>query len=274
MNKILFTLTALVVLFSSSSAQEQAALLKIKGVKGDMGFAWDKYSEMDMDWMKQRTSQEAAFSADLSGMQEGHVFYSSIGANMGGQVLFTAPKLGNELLIPEVRFGVSMLMGKEAIVDFYNNSSADVNSLMYCFVENETRFSGEIVWRVYDQSRVTFYGGVGTNLSASFGNELYVFSNYINDRSTTSNNFQPIPDLNTAENTFDGKSVVYQRLYIPLGLDFKMLRHLQGTVEYKVGAGVEQVVGGDVSTFRTGEFNFGMRFNIERNNTPSILDLF
>ena len=247
--------------------------MKFKGVKADVGFAWDRYSDMSLDWMQQRTAQEGAFMGDLSGMEEGSIFYSSVGSNLGGQILFTAPSLGNETFIPEVRIGASMLLGKEAIVDYFDNNNSATNSLMYCFVENETRFSGEVVWRMLDQSRVTLYGGVGANLSASFGNELFVFENYFNNRAVASNDFQPV-DFNSVQNTFDGKSVFYQRLYFPFGLDFKMLRHLQGTVEYKFGGGLEQVVGGEVSSFRTGEIQFGMRFNLARNNTPSILDLF
>ena len=77
---------------------------------------------------------------------------------------------------------------------------------------------------------------------------------------------------NSVDNVYKGKSVFYQRLYIPIGVDLKIFRHLQGTIEYKIGGGVEEVVGGSVSTFRTGEFNFGMRFNIAKNNVPSTLD--
>lgn len=124
-----------------------------------------------------------------------------------------------------------------------------------------------------DESKVTFYAGLGANLSASLANELYVFSDFMNNRSVTGNNFQPM-DFNSVQDTYDGKSVFYQRLYVPVGIDIKMFRHLQGTVEYKIGGGMEKVIGGQTNTFRTGEFNFGLRVNIERNNTPSILDLF
>jgi hypothetical protein len=143
---------------------------------------------------------------------------------------------------------------------------------MYCFVENETRLNTEIVWRVGDQSKVTFYGGLGTNLSGSFSNELYVFDNYYNNRTVTGNNFEAA-SANSVDQTYEGKSVYYQRLYVPIGVDLKMFGHLQGTIEYKMGGGMEQVIGGKVNTFRTGEFNFGMRFNLEKNNTPNILDL-
>lgn len=276
-NKILSFIFMLAIAVPSQ-AQTPDKLLTIKGGKFDLGFAWDKYQDMDMEWMKQRTDQSGAFNEDLSGMEGGQVIYSSFGANVGGQVLFTAPRLGNDLLISEVRFGVAMILGKEAIVDFYDNNpttqtNRDYNSLMYCFVENETRLSSEIVWRVLDESKITFYAGLGANLSASLANELYVFSDFMNNRSVTGNNFQPM-DFNSVQDTYDGKSVFYQRLYVPVGIDIKMFRHLQGTVEYKIGGGMEKVIGGQTNTFRTGEFNFGLRVNIEMNNTPSILDLF
>jgi hypothetical protein len=98
-----------------------------------------------------------------------------------------------------------------------------------------------------------------------------VFKDYLNSRNFSGNNFEAASD-NSIENTFSGKSVMYQRLYVPIGIDLKMFRHLQGTIEYKIGGGLEEVIGGSVSTFRTGEFSFGLRLNIAENNTPSILD--
>jgi hypothetical protein len=281
MKKIILTLAFLTCIASFSHAQDKVKLLKLKGIQGDMGVSWDKYQDMSLDWMKARTSQNGAFTDDLSEMEEGRVFYSSLGGNIGTQLLFTAPSLGTDVLVPEVRFGVSMTLGKEAVVDYsnsknnydpYSTSSTDYNSLMYCFVENETKLNAEIVWRVGDQKKVTFYGGIGTNLSASFDNDLFVFDNYFNNRTPVSNSFEAQNGFNSTENVFKGKSVFYQRLYIPIGVDLKMFKHLQGTIEYKLGGGLEEVMGGSVSTFRTGEFNFGMRFNIEKNNTPSILD--
>ena len=109
--------------------------------------------------------------------------------------------------------------------------------------------------------------------SGSFDNDLFVFENFYNSRNITgSNNFESLNTANSVDNVYKGKSVFYQRLYIPIGVDLKIFRHLQGTIEYKIGGGLEEVVGGSVSTFRTGEFNFGMRFNIAKNNVPSILD--
>ena len=281
MKKTIITLSLILGFVTFSSAQEPAKLLLFKGIKGDMGVSWDRYQNMSLDWMKARTAQNVAFNDDLSEMEEGSIYYSSLGGNIGTQVLFNAPTLGTDLLIPEVRFGVSMTMGKEAIVDYssaqynwdpYSVNSTDYNTLMYCFVENETKLNAEVVWRLGDQKKVTFYGGIGANLSASFNNDLFVFDNYFNSRTAVSNNFEPRSGFNSNENVFDGKSVFYQRMYVPIGLDLKMFRHLQGTIEYKIGGGMEQVVGGSVNTFRTGEFNFGMRFNLEKNNTPSILD--
>ena len=272
---ILTTLSLLLIASLSAQNPAQTKLLKFKGLKGDLGVSWDKYSDMSLDWMKLRTSQDGAFSADLSNMSESSVFYSSIGGNIGGQLLFTAPRLGSTLLVPEVRIGASMTMGKEAIVDFSNNNipNNEISSLMYCFVENELKLNTEVVWRYKDQSKITFYGGFGVNASGSFDNDLFVFENFYNSRNITgSNNFESLNTANSVDNVYKGKSVFYQRLYIPIGVDLKIFRHLQGTIEYKIGGGLEEVVGGSVSTFRTGEFNFGMRFNIAKNNVPSILD--
>ncbi|PCJ67412.1 MAG: hypothetical protein COA58_03575 [Bacteroidetes bacterium] len=281
MKKVILTLAILAFLSGFSFAQEQTSFLKLKGIKGDLGLSWDRYQNMSLDWMKARTAQDGAFTDDLRNMEESEIFYSSLGGNIGTQLLFTAPSLGNEKFIPEVRLGLSMTLGKEAIVDYtnssfnfdpYSTSSTDYNSLMYCFVENETRVNAEVVWRVGDQKKVTFYGGLGTNISASFDNDLFVFDDYYNNRTFAGNNFEAGNGFNSTESVFKGKSVFYQRLYIPIGLDLKMFKHLQGTIEYKLGGGLEEVVGGAVSTFRTGEFNFGMRLNIAQNNTTSILD--
>lgn len=274
MKQIILSLATILCFSTFSMAQSAEKLLKFKGVKADLGVSWDRYKDMSLDWMKARTLRDGAFTDDLSAMDESSVFYSSIGGNIGGQLLFTAPSLGNETFIPEVRIGMFMTLGKEAVVEYWGSQSptSSLNSLMYCFVENEAKFNGEIVWRVGDTKKVTFYGGLGANVSGSFGNELFVFDDYLNNRTLTGNNFEQA-NFNSVQNSYEGKSVFYQRLYIPIGVDLKMFRHLQGTIEYKVGGGLEEVAGGSVSTFRTGEFNFGMRYNIAKNNTPSIIDV-
>ncbi len=190
-------------------------------------------------------------------------------------MLFIAPTLGNESLIPEVRLGGSVTMGKEAIVE-YSNLAQDnsYTSRMYCFVENETKLNAEIVWRDFDQQKITVYGGFGANLSASFNNDLYVFDNFTNSRTFTGNNFETMDMWNSQDNVFEGNAVFYQRIYFPIGIDIKILRHLQATAEYKFGRGMEQVIGGNLNTFTSGEFNFGLRYNIANNNTPSISHLF
>jgi hypothetical protein len=103
MKKLQITLALIFAFSLASFAQEQVKLFKFKGIKGDMGYTWDKYKNMNLDWMKSRTSQDGAFSHDLSQMKEGSIFYSSLGGSLGGQLLFTAPSLGTDLLVPEVR---------------------------------------------------------------------------------------------------------------------------------------------------------------------------
>ncbi|MDB9882230.1 hypothetical protein OAD66_03755 [Bacteroidia bacterium] len=145
-------------------------------------------------------------------------------------------------------------------------------SIMYCFVENDLKVGSDILFRIGDESRFTFYTGAGINASTSFDNSLLVFDNY-NVETGVINDFSEAGP-NTAQNTYKGKSVVYTRAYIPFGVSLKWFRHLETNMELKAGGGFEQVLGGSASGFKAGEFTVGLRYNIQKHKTPSIFDLF
>ena len=141
---------------------------------------------------------------------------------------------------------------------------------MFCFVENDVKLSAGLIFRVGEDTKFSMYSGLGANISSSFGNELLVFENHTVETGVV-NDFTSIDNIGS-QNSYTGKSIAYGRLYLPIGVSVKLLRHLEANAELKVGQGVEQVIGGSANTFRTGEFSFGVRYNFKKNKAKSILD--
>ena len=209
------------------------------------------------------------YKNDVAGMKES-ITIQSIGLNMGANLIWSRPAHKNEFITTEFRTGMAVNFMKESLIEYYDQSSNSTQSVMYCFVENDIKLNSDLLFRLGGDSKFSMYSGIGANVSSSFNNQLIVFENYgVNPG--VMNEYTP-SNMQGDRTMYTGKNVVYGRLYIPIGVTMQVLRHLEVSTELKVGRGIEQVVGGNANTFRTGEFSFGLRYNIQKNKAPSILD--
>lgn len=277
--KTLLTLSILLS-FALANAQKISVVtpkakqpIKLKAIQFTTGASWDKYSNMSMDMIVNKTKNMPEYEDEIKGMKE-NLMYSSGGLHSGVNLSLRSPILNNEVLATEWRVGASVTLLKESLVEYSSTrrNTKKNSSMMYCFVENDVKLSSDILFRFGDESLLTFYTGGGVNVSSSFNNNLQVFQDYsvetgvINDFSEAG--------ANNSQQTYDGKSIAYARAYIPIGLSLKWFRHLESNMEYKFGGGFEQVIGGNATGFKTGEFTIGLRYNIQKNSTPNIFDLF
>jgi hypothetical protein len=253
--------------FVSAFSQQKTPSFKVKGIKAYLGGSWDKYQNMSLEWMQMRTNNQSVFNQDLSQKEES-IYFSSGGVQNGAQIILTPTddnKLSN-IGKPELRLGIQSVMGKEALVEYYDRSTQNVTAqedIMYCFVENEVRTSAEILW-AFGEDRYRFYTGLGSNISGSFGNDLFIFTNFSNARDWSGNNFMEA-DISADQVVTDGKSVVYSRFYVPMSASMLLLNRFEVSATYAFGVGVEKVIQGDANTFRTGQFTIGLQYNFHQN---------
>lgn len=243
-------------------------------IAGSHGMVYEVYGDqMNMDWIRARTNAEQPFELDLSGLNE-YVWKSNAGYSMDAQFIFGDRE--NESA-PELRIGLGTVIGKESVID-YNNYGATgyypgSTGYMYCMIENEFRGSAELVWRRTFR-RVSSYVGVGANASASVGNELYLFTNYLYGGRPGTSEFTRADILGTQEE-FAGNSALFVRGYVPLGVSLHVLNHLEFTAEKRIGVGVETLLNGaDRNSMVTGSLMFGVRYNIVPHKTTSLINRF
>ena len=243
----------------------------LKSIQVTGGFAWDRYDDISMGMLADKTVDMPDFETKTEGMKQ-NISYFSVGLNTGVNLTWSQPKMSNSVITTEFRTGAAVNLMKESLISYYGSQGSSKQNVMYCFVENDVKVNSDLLFRLGDHRKFTIYSGIGVNASSSFDNQLIEFNNYnveegvINDFSSNSGVLD--------QNTYKGKNVVYGRAYIPVGASVKLFRHLEASGEVKIGRGIEQVVGGNASTFRTGEFNIGLRYNIQRNKALSIFDLF
>ena len=282
MKKVKLTLTTAAMVFTAMAyaqsnvkitqlaTETTSAKTSLKSIQFTTGAAWDKYKNLNMDMLADKTVNMPEYQSKTSSMEKSFQM-QAIGLNTGVNLIWAKPQLSNDMLAAELRTGAAINLMKESLIEYHNRESGTRESLMYCFVENDIKFNTDLLFRIGDQSKFSLYSGIGVNASGSFGNELLVFSNYFVNQGVM-NEFTP-QSSSGEQNTFTGKNVIYARAYIPIGFSMKLFRHFETSAELKLGRGMEQVVGGSASTFKTGDFSFGLRYNIQRNTAPSIFSL-
>ena len=279
MNKVTSTLTICAICFGTTlMAQNPVKITQVvekvsplKSIELTTGASWDSYKNLNMNMLADRTVNMPDYKSKTQGMEE-NAYMTSIGLTAGANLIWAKPQLSNSLVDVELRTGASINLMKEGLIEYNDRQSNTTESLMYCFVENDIKVGSDMLVRFGDKSKFSFYTGLGVNASGSFNNKLLEFSNYYVNTGVM-NEFNPnVMNTPTDQNTYEGKNVLYARAYIPIGVSVKLLRHLEGTMELKLGKGMEQVVGGNATSFNTGEFGFGLRYNIQKNKAWSIFD--
>lgn len=245
-------------------------LVGLKSIQVYTGIAWDKYQNMNMEMIADRTQNMPNYTDATKDMKQ-NITYSSLGLGTGVNLSYYLPSLTNSTVSAEYRVGASVNLLKESLVDFTSTENDTRETLMYCFVENDVRINSDLLFTLGDHKKFSIYSGVGINASNSFDNELLIFENY-DVETGAMNEFIPTT-FNSKMQTLEGKSVVYARAYIPMGVKMKVFRHLESSFEVKIGKGFEQVIGGNATSFKTREVSFGLKYNFARNKALSIFDL-
>jgi len=233
----------------------------LKNVQFHFGTAWDQYGKMDMSAIEDRTQNSFEHKNKTQGMTQ-NVSYSSGGLSAGLNLGFHAPKLSNEFISSSLRFGGSVNLFKESLIDFHNHQAPknETSSMMYCFIENEAKLSSDLLFEIKANRILSLYSGFGLNASGSFGNQLLIFEDH-NVNPGVVNEFTPNGGVNENKQTISGKNVIYTRAYIPMGFNLKLYKNLESTFEVKLGRGIEKVIDGKLSGFKTREVSLGLKYN-------------
>ena len=161
---------------------------------------------------------------------------------------------------PDKKIAQQIGNGARCKTEAWYTMHTEPNSMMYCFIENEAKLSSDLLFELKTSRTISIYSGVGINTSASFNNKLLIMEDYDVNLGVV-NEFTPNGGVNENKLTLAGKDVIYTRAYLPMGVNLKLYKNLASTFEVKLGYGLEKVVGGNLSGFRTREVSFGLKYN-------------
>lgn len=240
MTKSSLLIAALTTLTFSSTAQIETEIpnnkWKISSIGGEYGFIRDSYQKMDMGTMIDFTKNPALLERDLYGYTE-NLYRTSSGVKLGLNVTLTSGKMTSNWS-NEIRLG-AFYSGREPMIT-YNSGSGfddDHSSIIYCNVVNEISLDGAYIFRRTSDKFDWFsvYGGIGVNLGSSFSSKLIVMENDFNFQNE---------DWNFTQESYDAKSSVFSRVYLPVGMQFTLFKHYNLGLESNIGIGMQSVVKG------------------------------
>jgi hypothetical protein len=220
---------------SFGQTEVQAKTWKISSIGGEFGFIRDSYQKMDLSTMYDLTKNPALLSRDLSGFDE-NLYRESGGAKIGINVSFSSPRANN--WSHEIRTGV-FYSSREPMISYNSGevSSGENRSIIYCNVVNELSADGAYLLRKSVGSKGWFsvYGGIGATIGSSFNNKTIVmestFSNIIEESSFT-------------QETYEAKSSLFTRLYVPVGFQATLFKRFNLGLETNIGIGMQSVYNG------------------------------
>ena len=239
--------------------------LKINSMSFSLGMIADVYQKMDLNSMRDLSTNPEIFNHNLDGYEE-NLWRESGGLMIKLDANFSLYDPINQTyaLNKEVRLGIG-LSAREPLISYDKNERAPDGSytynesIVYCNMQNEINVSGAFLWKTGGNKKRIFraYAGLGSNVGATINDRMVVMWNsYETTRDPVSGEYE-------SENTeyeftdIKAKSALFLRAYAPLGMELNLWRIKLG-VESNLGLGVHQTLGGQTH-FLPFSFNMLMR---------------
>ena len=267
--KNLIKTALLISVFSSGMAQStKLSPLKLSSINFSFGFYSDIYQRMDMDAMRDISTNTAIFNQNLDGYTESLWRESS-----GTLIVLDAQFYRLNPLTQEydrnkiVRFGISYSEREPAVS--YNKTSVDSNgmrqvqySIVYCNVQNEVNLNGAYIWKSGgNQKRILrFYAGLGGNMGLTFNDEMIVMQNTNTTVMDSTGKFQYYNQRYDSQDDIivPARTALFLRAYAPVGVELNVWKAKLG-LEGSAGFGMHQIMGGRTYFM---PFNYSLNFRL------------
>jgi hypothetical protein len=197
------------------------------------GMQNDRYMKMDLETMRELTANPSLLDRNLDGYDE-QLNRNSSGIRLGGSITLRSANQTTNGFDREVRIG-AYYSTREPVVYFTNTVNEITSSILYCNLVNEVSIDGAYLLskRPARIERLKMYTGIGLSIGSTFNNKSIVMeSTYGEDVSTYS------------EDKYRGKSGLISRLYLPVGMEFTVLKKLALGLEGNLGVGMQNVYSG------------------------------
>lgn len=237
---VLFVLIAISgTSFAQKSTTDKVKKLKLNSIGVDFGVTADRFSKMNLESMYDLTKNPALLDRDLEGYSSS-LYRSASGGRFGINASFTPFSAVNDSYNTnhEIRFG-AYFSSREPLIS-YNKTDANgtTNSIIYCNMVREVSLTGAYLLRASPANAKWFgvYAGLGMSLGSSFNDKMVVMQSSFNSEQMSYESL--------GNETYEGKSSFFTRVYVPLGLDITIARRIRLGLEGQVGIGMQNVYNG------------------------------
>lgn len=242
MNKIsvLLMITALPFLVMSQSDTTKKSKFILASVSFEMGPMLDRYSTVDLDMMYDLTSNPSEIERDLTGhdvLYDRDVEGSKIGASIA---LIPLNKKDNDYsTVGEIRVGLFYKVRGTHLSYSFTNASGAYKAVSYSTRFKELSVHGSYVWKYNPKfaKRFTLHAGLGLGLGSTFNDKTSV--------AEIISSGLPSEVPNSIFNQYKGRSSLFLRPFVPIGIDFAISDRFDIGIQSYFGVGLQQVYGGE-----------------------------
>lgn len=205
------------------------------GISG--GIFGDTYFNLDLDRLETRINDNDYKRADVSGFNSYDYAVSNVGLSGNFTLRFDRSPVSNGIY-NETEVGLGVVVGREILIDYYNEDGLNYESVTFCDMQNEVSVFSNYKVGYSFMNILKFYTGVGANLGSSVGDQFWVFKN----TNTTDANGEV--QYSNTEEAYNTKNSMFMRAYVPMGAELVAFNKFHIGAEARFGYGRQQVLGG------------------------------
>lgn len=238
--RLLFLLIALPAAVHSQETDSIKGTFILASIGFEMGPMMDRYSSIDLDMMYDLTQNPLELDRNLV---DHSTTYDNIaeGSRLGVSLSFIPlkKKISDYSKTSELRLGLFYsVRGTNLSYDFQDTSGAR-QSVNYSTRFKELSVNGAYVWK-YNPTfaqRFTLTGGLGIGIGSTLYDKTSVAEHF------TQGEVNEIPF--SKFNAYKGKTSLFLRTYVPIGIDFALAERFDVGLAGTVGIGLQKVMKGD-----------------------------
>ncbi|MBX2840547.1 MAG: hypothetical protein KTR26_02150 [Flammeovirgaceae bacterium] len=225
---------------------------KVRDVSFVVGVDLDIYDKISMDYIKEYAITDKFFDIDLSNASE-EVYQEVVGGMLSFNLTFSQP-YKNRKVSQEFRVGMEATLGREAMVEFYDNANEDYLRYTYCTMQNVYSLNASYQFRFSTyNSKFSLYTGIGGKIGTTSNNQILLIASEGNTQYAAGDYYTK------------AKNAQFYKAYIPIGFDFALSKRIMFNTEFRYGFGYEKVNSGkDYFINESCVFQFGLRYNLFR----------
>ena len=262
MKNLAFAVACLLISCTIFGQDQSNKKWKVRALGITSGSDMDMLKKLDKDWLL--NSSQSPVTMDLSQAPiTDESLYEMICENprLSLSVSLTPPHSDRH----ELRLEGSFIFDRIDQVEYRDervleDGSMSDESLLLKAIGNEIALGASYLVKTNPENTVVFSLGLGTNAGYTFGGDLYIDSRNRPMQDNIGDNIPDTPYKSNAFQHYKQNNGYAQRLFLHIGLDFKVMKDLELGIELKPGGGYRHIDGAGTSSTEVHSAGFTLRY--------------